>query len=101
MAADPKPRKHVPIRTCVACRTPGDKRGLLRVVRMPDGTVVHDPGGKLNGRGAYVCARPACIAVARKRKGLDRGLKVTVPPELYDDLLAHAPADTPPPSPSS
>jgi hypothetical protein len=32
-------------RTCVACRSTSDKRELLRVVRAPDGTVVHAWGG--------------------------------------------------------
>jgi predicted RNA-binding protein YlxR (DUF448 family) len=80
--------RHIPIRTCVACRTSGDKRGLLRVVRQADGTVVFDPTGKQNGRGAYVCASAECIALARRKKSLDRSLKVTLPPELYATLLA-------------
>src|SRR2546425_10043876 len=80
--------RHIPIRTCVACRTSGDKRGLLRVVRQPDGQVVFDPSGKANGRGAYVCASPECIAVAQKRKSLDRSLKAVATPELFESLLA-------------
>ncbi len=82
--------KHTPIRTCVACRTSGDKRGLLRVVRLPDGTVAFDPTGKSNGRGAYVCASEKCIALAKKQKKLDRSLKATVEPAVFDLLLAHA-----------
>ena len=82
--------KHVPIRTCVACRTPGDKRGLLRVVRSPEGVVSYDPVGKANGRGAYVCATAGCIEQARKRKSFARSLKAEVPPEAWDALLAAA-----------
>ena len=67
--------KHVPIRTCVACRTSEPKRGLLRVVRQPDGSVVYDPKGKMPGRGAYVCAQAACIALVRKQKKFERSLK--------------------------
>ncbi len=80
-----KPR-HVPIRTCVACRTPGQKRGLIRVVRLPDESVVVDVNGKANGRGAYICSELACIALARKQKKFDRGLKVSVPAPIYDEL---------------
>lgn len=80
--------KRTPLRTCVACRTSGDKRGLLRVVRQPDGAVGYDPTGKSNGRGAYVCAREECIAAARKQKRLDRSLKAAVPPTVFEDLLA-------------
>jgi predicted RNA-binding protein YlxR (DUF448 family) len=82
--------KHTPLRTCVACRTTGDKRGLLRVVRQPDGAVAFDASGKANGRGAYVCASAKCIALARKQKKLDRSLKATVAPEVFENLLAHA-----------
>lgn len=82
--------KHIPIRTCVACRTSGDKRGLLRVVRSPEGVVAHDATGKANGRGAYVCANAACIEQARKRKSFARGLKAELPPEAWEALLAAA-----------
>jgi predicted RNA-binding protein YlxR (DUF448 family) len=83
-----KPR-HVPIRTCVACRATDEKRDLLRVVRQPDGSVLYDPKGKLSGRGAYICASASCIALARKQKRLERSLKVSsVPEELFNALSA-------------
>jgi predicted RNA-binding protein YlxR (DUF448 family) len=75
----------------VACRATDEKRDLLRVVRPPDGVVVYDPRGKLAGRGAYVCAKAACIALARKQRKLERSLKVaTVPADLFDALSARA-----------
>jgi uncharacterized protein len=81
--------KHTPIRTCVACRATDEKRDLLRVVRQPDGAVLHDPKGKLSGRGAYVCAQPECIALARKQKKLERSLKVSaLGDELFTELNA-------------
>lgn len=53
-------RKHVPQRTCVACRQVKSKRELVRVVRAPDGKVFVDETGKANGRGAYLCRDRAC-----------------------------------------
>ncbi len=83
--------KHIPIRTCVACRTTGAKRGLLRVVRQPDGSVTYDPKGKMAGRGAYVCAQADCIALARKQKKLERSLKAAAIPEsLFQELAMHS-----------
>jgi predicted RNA-binding protein YlxR (DUF448 family) len=83
--------RHIPIRTCVACRQTDEKRDLLRVVRQPDGNVVYDPKGKMSGRGAYVCARVGCIEQARKRKGLERSLKASaIPDALFTELLQHA-----------
>src|SRR5437016_3775098 len=79
--------RHVPIRTCVACRTGGDKRGLLRVVRQPDGTVAFDPTGKASGRGAYICASEPCIALARKQKKLDRSLKAPTSDTVFESLI--------------
>jgi predicted RNA-binding protein YlxR (DUF448 family) len=71
----PRP-KHVPERTCVACRRTDAKRGLVRVVRTADGRVAVDPTGKRNGRGAYLCSDPTCWEQALRRKGLERSLKV-------------------------
>ena len=48
----------VPLRTCVACRTERAKRELVRVVRLPDGTVALDPTGRLAAV-AHTCAPTA------------------------------------------
>jgi predicted RNA-binding protein YlxR (DUF448 family) len=42
--------------------------------------------GKALGRGAYVCANPACLAAARKKNALARALKAPVGPEIYEKL---------------
>ncbi|HVK05710.1 MAG TPA: YlxR family protein [Armatimonadaceae bacterium] len=79
----------MPVRTCVACRTTGGKRGLLRVVRLPGGEgLVLDPTGKRSGRGAYVCPSAECVALALKQKRLERSLKTPVPPEVAEALRA-------------
>ncbi len=79
--------RRVPVRTCVACRTSGGKRGLLRVVRLPEGAgVAVDPSGKMSGRGAYVCQSPECVATAQKRKAFERSLKVSVSETVFDGL---------------
>jgi predicted RNA-binding protein YlxR (DUF448 family) len=68
--------KHVPQRTCIACRRTDAKRGLIRLVRDADGHVRLDPTGKRAGRGAYLCHDPACWEQALKRRGLERALRV-------------------------
>jgi hypothetical protein len=68
--------KHVPLRTCVACRTTGAKRGLVRIVRTPQGSIEVDPTGKAAGRGAYLCRRRQCWQEALKREALARALRV-------------------------
>ena len=66
--------KHIPQRTCVACRRTGPKRELLRVVRRPDGTIAADPSGKAAGRGAYIGPSRECLTLALQRKALERAL---------------------------
>ncbi|MBC8135127.1 MAG: YlxR family protein [Fibrella sp.] len=82
-----RPAKRIPVRTCVACRTSGGKRGLLRIVRLPEGTgVVLDPTGKRSGRGAYVCMTVECVTNAQKRKAFERSLKVAVTDDVFSAL---------------
>ena len=69
------PARRQPQRTCIACRTSGDKRGLVRIVRKPDGLVEVDLTGKKAGRGAYLCPRPECWEVALKKGRLDTALR--------------------------
>ena len=69
----------VPQRTCVACRTVGGKRGLIRLVRRPDGDVVLDETGRLPGRGAYLCRKAECWAQGPAR--LEYALKTRLSPE--------------------
>lgn len=72
--------RHVPERTCVACRQPRPKREMVRIVRTVAGSVQVDPTGKLSGRGAYLCRQAGCWQTALRRDALSRALKVAIPP---------------------
>ncbi len=85
----PRP-KHVPQRTCIACREKGDKRGLIRIVRSPDGEVAIDPTGKRNGRGAYLCHKPECWRKALDTPILARALNADIPEATEHELRKHA-----------
>lgn len=78
----PQHQKHVPQRTCVACRATDAKRALIRLVRTDTGRVDIDRSGKRNGRGAYLCLQPACWDLALKRRMIQRALRVD---ELHAD----------------
>jgi len=79
-------QKKIPQRQCMGCRERKAKREMIRVVRGTDGNVSLDFGGKMNGRGAYICPDPECLKKARRSKALDRSLEVTIPEEVYDRL---------------
>ena len=76
-------RRHIPTRTCVACRQTDAKRDLVRVVRTPAGTVQVDLTGKKAGRGAYLCRQRVCWEQALRRGSLSHALKTTL---SADDL---------------
>ena len=79
-------QKKIPQRQCMGCRERKAKREMIRVVRGTDGNVSLDFGGKMNGRGAYICPDPECLKKARRSKALDRSLEVTIPAEVYERL---------------
>lgn len=85
----PRP-KHVPQRMCISCRQHDAKRGLIRIVRTPEGTVEVDPTGRRNGRGAYLCHQRACWEKALSSGLLSRALKVDINAETVDTLRRHA-----------
>ena len=79
-------QKKIPQRQYMGCRERKPKRELIRVVRTPEGAVSLDFGGKMNGRGAYLCPDPECLKKALRSKALDRSLEVTIPEDVYHRL---------------
>jgi predicted RNA-binding protein YlxR (DUF448 family) len=72
--------KHIPQRTCIACRAVRAKRELVRIVRTPEQRVVADPTGKRAGRGAYLCRTRDCWdMVLSTPKTLERALHLETP----------------------
>lgn len=60
------PARHVPERTCVACRRKGPQDSFLRVTRL-DGTWQLRAGPRA-GRGAYLCPSAGCWQEKRLRR---------------------------------
>lgn len=80
-------QRKIPMRTCVVTREKYPKNELIRVVRTPEGNVLVDKSGKQNGKGAYLKLDEIVINKARQSKVLDRTLEVTVPDNIYEELL--------------
>ena len=79
--------KKLVLRTCVCSKEVCEKKDLFRIVRTPEHTVVVDLKGKVKGRGAYLKKDKDVILQAKKSKVLDKKLEVSVPLEIYDELL--------------
>lgn len=75
--------KHTPLRTCLVTREKLPKEQLLRVVKTKDDTIIFDPTGKMNGRGAYVKKDIDIIKKAQQKKILSRHFETNVPVEFY------------------
>ena len=90
MVKRPGRRKHVPQRSCIACRAARPKKDLVRIVRTSDGSVVVDETGKLNGRGAYLCRQRCCWDSALAKNQVERALKTKVTAETRAQLREHA-----------
>ena len=77
--------KHVPLRKCIGCQQMLPKESLVRVVKT-EGSVMVDPVGKANGRGAYVCNNGPCLKQAIKSKRLEKVFHTQIPAEIYAKL---------------
>jgi len=81
------PVKHVPQRTCVACRRVKPQKDLFRIVRTPEGSVQVAAGGKMSGRGAYLCASPECLEKGLEGGRLQHSLKTSLNQEDRERLM--------------
>lgn len=78
--------RKIPIRKCIVTGQQTGKRELLRIVRTPEKEVKIDPTGKQNGRGAYILKDTSVIPLLRKKKALERHLKVEIDEIFYTEL---------------
>lgn len=81
-----KSRK-TPMRRCVGCMESKPKSELVRIVYTPEGDLIRDVKGKANGRGVYLCKNPACLATAKKKKAIQRGIQRDISEEQLNRLF--------------
>jgi predicted RNA-binding protein YlxR (DUF448 family) len=84
------PARHIPQRTCVACRRTGPKREMVRVVCASGSGIDIDLTGKKSGRGAYLCQTRACWENALNTGRLEYALRTGIKPEDKDKLVNFA-----------
>ncbi|WP_416197999.1 MAG: YlxR domain-containing protein [Sporanaerobacter sp.] len=80
-------KKKIPLRKCIACGENKPKKELIRIVRKNDSDIEVDLTGKVNGRGAYICADLNCLNTIKKTKKLGKALECEIPSEVYDELF--------------
>lgn len=80
-------KRKTPLRKCIISNEQLPKQELIRIVKNKDNIVSVDLTGKANGRGAYLKKDLKIIQKAIKSKKLDRHLEITVPDEIYNELL--------------
>lgn len=81
-------QKKLPVRTCLGCGEPKEKRAMTRIVRTPGGEILIDPTGKKSGRGAYICPNADCLKKAKRAKRLEKAFETAIPEEIYLRLEA-------------
>ena len=79
--------KKIPLRMCIVSREKLTKNELMRVVRTPEGSIVYDETGKINGKGAYLKKDKEVILKAQKTKVLDKLFETNVASNIYEELL--------------
>lgn len=78
--------KKIPLRTCVVTGEKFPKKELLRIVRTPDGNILVDETGKLNGKGAYIKKDMDVLEKAIKTKRLSQKLECDIPDSVYEEI---------------
>ena len=61
--------KKLPVRLCVGCQEPHNKRE-----------------GKKSGRGAYICKNIECLNTAVKQRRLEKSFKCQIDNSVYEQL---------------
>ncbi len=79
--------KKIPMRSCVVTKEKLPKNELLRIVRCPDGMVIADESGKLNGKGAYIKKDMDVLEKAKKSKVLERILETSISDNVYEEIV--------------
>jgi len=83
------PSKHMPQRTCVACRKVRPKQELIRLVHISNGSVEVDTSGRKAGRGAYLCRARECWEIVLKGNRLEHALRANLTQDNQEQLIGY------------
>ena len=77
----------VPVRTCIVCNRKRAKAELLRLVLNATDKVCLDQRQRGQGRGAYICVQPECLARLKPRQ-LERAFRKCLPEDAWSPAQA-------------
>ena len=78
--------RKIPLRTCVITKEKLPKKELLRIVRTPEGEVVVDETGKINGRGAYIKKDISVLEKVKNSNILENRLECSIDENIYEEI---------------
>ena len=78
--------RKIPLRTCVITKEKLPKKELLRIVRTPEGEVVVDETGKINGRGAYIKKDISVLDKIKNSNILENRLECSIDENVYQKI---------------
>ena len=73
-------------RRCMACNTAKNKYELIRIVKTPNGEILIDKDGKIDGRGAYICKNIECLEKVIKTNRIGKALNSNIDYNIYEDI---------------
>ena len=74
-------------RICAFSRQVKPRESMFRVVKTPNHEIKIDLDGHLQGRGAYLSKDKSIIENAKKRRTLEKALRVSDCQSVYDQLI--------------
>lgn len=74
------------MRSCVITKERLPKNELIRIVRTPEGKVIVDETGKVNGHGAYLKKDLEVFEKAKKGNALGHFLETEIPDTIFEEL---------------
>jgi len=77
------------MRQCLGCKGVFPRHELLRLVKLPDGTIRFDASGHAHGRGGYVCPEITCLRKASKSRHPRFNLSLTEIRTLVEEMRKH------------
>lgn len=74
------------LRKEIVSQTLQPSESLIRVVKTPQNEILIDATKTIKGRGVYIAPSLEAVSQARKKRLLDKGLKIRISHHIYDQL---------------